>query len=73
MPEIVGKVETNIKDRVNAFGLIADAAATTARDSVNHLLRLEPVQAAAVALEGIGDGVFRFFKKQAEITRRWGK
>lgn len=70
---VASQVETNIKDRVSAIGKITDNATRTGRAAVDHLTKLEPVQAVFTVTEGIFDGLSRFFKEQAVITRRWIK
>ena len=70
MAEIARKVETNIKDRISAITLLTDGAAKTVRVGMEHLLKLEPIQAAASILAEAGDGTAEFIKKQAEISRR---
>jgi len=73
MAEIARKVETNVKERISAVTVLTDGAAKTIRAGINHLLKLEPVQAVAAVGAEIGDGAADFIKKQAEITRRWLK
>lgn len=73
MSEIARKVETNIKDRVSAVTLLTDGVAKTIRVGIDHLLKLEPVQAIAAITAEAGDGAGGFVKKQAEISRRWLK
>jgi hypothetical protein len=68
---VTDRVRTNVKDRVESVKIIPSSARETARASLDYLKRLEPVQALCVAAEGAGNGIFRFVKKQAEITRRW--
>ena len=70
---IASQVETNIKDRVSAVSKITDNATRTGRAAVDHLTKLEPVQGIFTVTEGVFDGLSRFFKEQAAITRRWIK
>lgn len=73
MAELAKKVETNVKDRISAVTILTDGAAKTIRSAIDHLLKLEPVQAVAAVVADGGDGAADFIKKQAEITRKWLK
>ena len=73
MSKIAEKVETNIKERISAITLLSDGVAKTFRVGLDHLLKLEPVQALAAVGSEVGDGTGDFIKKQAEISRRWLK
>ena len=73
MAEIAKKVETNIKERISAITLLSDGGAKTFKVGLDHLLRLEPIQALAAVLSEAGDGTGDFIKKQAKITREWLK
>ena len=73
MSEIAKKIEGNMKDRFSAVTLLTDGVAKTIRNTLDHLLKLEPVQAAAAFAADIGDGAAEFTKKQAEISRKWLK
>ena len=73
MAEVARKVETNIKERISAVTLLTDGAAKTFRVGLDHLLKVEPVQAVAAMISEVGDGTGEFIKKQAKITREWLK
>jgi hypothetical protein len=70
--EMVGEsIKSNVKDRVEALTIIPDNFATGLSVGVDRLTELKPVQAVAEFAQHLGDGVFKFVDKQAEITRRW--
>jgi len=68
---IGSSIETNVRDRIGATSLITDNAVKTGKEAIDHLTKLEPVQAVTSLTAGVLDGVSRFVGKQAEITRRW--
>jgi len=73
MSEAARKVESNIRERVSSVTLLTDGATKSVRAAIDHLVKIEPVQAVAAFISEVGDGTGSFIKKQAEITRRWIK
>lgn len=71
MPEIKEKVKSNVRERINAVSIVADNVSNAAGVFVDHLKKMEPVQAVCEAGKKAGDGTLEFIRKQAEITRRW--
>jgi len=69
--DIVPKVESNVRDRISSVSIITDNVATTGKNSIDHLKKLEPVQAVTTLAGGVLRGAINFVGKQAEITRRW--
>lgn len=61
----------NVGDRIDAVKLIPENATSAARTLLSNVGSLKPVQGVAATLKMLGDGVFGFVGKQAEITRRW--
>ena len=68
---VESQVESNVRDRIGSVSIITDNAVTTGRKSIDHLKKIEPVQAVTSLAEGILRGTVKFVGKQAEITRRW--
>ena len=71
MADILRKVQNNVRDRVNSINLIVEGAEKDISSFIDHLLRLEPVQAVTEFGKAKGEGALNFVEKQAEITRRW--
>jgi len=71
MPEILGKVKSNVRERINAIPDLVTKPMDTALESVGKLVSLQPVKAVTYAVEHAGDGMVSFVNKQADITRRW--
>lgn len=71
MPEVVTKVKTNLRDRINAIPLLATKPLDTVIASAEKLVSLQPVKAVTNLVEHAGDGVVSFVNTQADITRRW--
>lgn len=68
---IVDEVKRNMRDRFKALDLIVVNLDNTIKETVSHLLRIEPVQAAMDFTKGFTDGAKMFIKEQCAITRRW--
>jgi len=71
MPEITGKVKTNIRERINAVPVLITKPMDTLVTGVENLIALKPVKAVTYVVEHAGDGVVGFINTQADITRRW--
>jgi len=71
MNEFVTKVETNVRERINAVPVLVTKPMDTLVTSAKLLISLKPVKAATNLLEHAGDGVVSFVNTQADITRRW--
>jgi len=71
MSEIVRKVETNVRDRINAIPVLVTKPMDTLMNSAKLLISLKPVKAATNLLEHAGDGAVSFVNTQADISRRW--
>jgi len=71
MPEIFGKVKSNMRERINAIPDLITKPIDTAVECVSKVVSLQPVKAGTYAIEHAGDGVVSFVNKQADITRRW--
>ena len=71
MPEITGKVRSNVRDRVNAIPDLITKPIDTVMSGVEKLIAVQPVKAVTYVVEHVGDGAVSFVNKQADITRRW--
>jgi len=71
MPEITGKVKSNVRERINAIPDLIIEPADTIVEGIEKLISLQPVKAVTHVVEHAGDGVVSFVNKQADITRRW--
>jgi len=71
MPEIFGKVKSNMRERINAVPDLITKPIDTLVESAGKVVSLQPVKAVTYAIEHAGDGAVNFINKQADITRRW--
>ena len=71
MVEIVDKVESNVKARVDATRDTLSKEVTTVKDAVKDVLGLRPVKGIVDLVANSIDNVGDFVKEQAEITRKW--
>ena len=71
MPEVIGKVRSNVRDRVNAIPDLITKPIDTVMGGVENLIALKPVKAVTHVVEHVGDGAVSFVNKQADITLRW--
>jgi len=71
MVEVGEKVKRNVKDRIDsATSLITDEI-DTARKSVDHLKKLEPIKAVTNIPVGTMNNLKKMIDTQGEITKRW--
>jgi len=71
MPEVLTKVKTNVRERINAVPDLITKPAETLWGSAEKLISLQPVKAITYLVEHAGDGAVSFVNRQADITRRW--
>jgi len=71
MPEIMGRVKTNVRERIGAIPVLITKPMDTALEGVSKIISLQPVKAVTYIVEHAGDGVVSFVNTQADISRRW--
>jgi len=71
LPETLGKVKSNVRERINAIPDLVTKPMDTVLEGVSKLVSLQPVKAVTYIAEHAGDGAISFVNKQADITRRW--
>jgi len=71
MPEILGKVKSNVRERITAIPVLVTKPMDTTIEGIGKLVSLQPVKAVTYIVEHAGDGVVSFVNTQADITRRW--
>jgi len=71
MPEVMGRVKTNVRDRINAIPVLITKPMDTLVAGVENLVALKPVKAVTYVAEHAGDGMVSFINTQADISRRW--
>jgi len=64
-------IKENVRDRLAAIDLIAQGAEKDVEVFVQHMKRMEPLQALVDLAKEKGDGSLSFLEKQIEISRRW--
>jgi hypothetical protein len=69
--EIPGKVESNIKKRVDSTRTIASKEVGVVRSTIRDLVGLKPVQAIVGLVTDTVDNIGDWLKDQAKITREW--
>jgi len=71
MPEVVDKVQKNLKDRVSAITAVPETAKNTLMEAKEEFMDMRPAKAATTVLKRVGDGVLTMIDEQLDITRRW--
>jgi len=71
MPEIVDKVERNLRDRAARVRTTISTEITVVKTAISDLLALKPVKAVTGFVKGTVDNVAEGINTQADITRRW--
>jgi hypothetical protein len=69
--EIPGKVESNIKKRVDSTRTIVSKEVGVVRSTIRDLVGLKPVQAIVGLVTDTVDNIGDWLKDQAKITREW--
>jgi hypothetical protein len=68
---IGGKLKRNVSERFNAINVIPNNVQSEANALVAGLTDMKPVKGLTNFGRLLGNGVFDFVDRQAEITRRW--
>jgi len=71
MPEVVDKVEANLKAHVDTTRDTLHKEVTTIKAAAKDFKELKPVQGIVNLIAGSIDNAGEGLRKQAEITRRW--
>jgi hypothetical protein len=65
------QIKANLRERMNALMLIPDNAVSMVSTAVDGVTALKPVKAITDTGKLLGNGLFDFIQKQADVTRKW--